>query len=422
MFRCLLIALLCLVALPSVAPAQENPWLAERVRSFAHQGGEAENPSNTMYAYETSLRDGADWLELDVNLTRDGRIVVIHDTTVDRTTSGTGRVADLTLAEIQALDAAFWHVAGAGARRVAERRASDAYVFRGVRTGDRPPPRGFTREDFRVPTLEEVLERFPRIATNIEIKGESQEIQLRTAEVLAPIIGRTGREDIIVVSFEQAVVDRFHELAPAVPIAPGVGGGARFLLQNESPGDGVVAFQIPITFRLGDQLLTVTTPENVMRAHEAGYAVHVWLSNDTEDLPTYRRLLAMCVDAIMAAKPRLLERMLRRLDQDPCGTRVASGRPNARGGRVRLSLRRRGLSEERRRGTVRLYGIDRSGRTGAVLGRGRFALPSDRDRATSTLRLTRLGRGAVGGPGRFVMRAIVSERGNAVSARDIAVG
>ena len=422
MRRCLPALLLALLVLAPAASAQENPWLAERVRSFAHQGGEDENPSNTMYAYEKSLRDGADWLELDVNATSDGRIVAIHDTTLDRTTNGTGRVADFTLAEIQALDAAYWHVPGAGARRVADRQPTDTYPLRGVRTGDRPPPQGSTAQDFRVPTLEEVLERFPRIATNIEIKGESPEIQLRTAELLAPIIQRTGRDDIIVVSFEQAVVDRFHELAPDVPLAPGVGGGARFLLQNESPGPGVVAFQIPITFRFGDQLLTVTTPENVTRAHEAGYAVHVWLSNDTEDLPTYRRLLAMCVDAIMAAKPTLLERVLRRLDEDPCGTRVASGRPVARGGRVRLALTRRGLSEERRSGIVRLYGIDRSGRTQVVLGRGSWRLGSERDRTTASVRLNRLGRGAVRGRPRFVMRAIVSERGNAVSVRDISVG
>ncbi|HEX8085418.1 MAG TPA: glycerophosphodiester phosphodiesterase family protein [Solirubrobacteraceae bacterium] len=423
MLRTLLAALIAALAVAAPAAAQgDNPWLAERVMNFAHQGGEDEFPSATMYAFESALDLGADWLEIDVNATKDGRLVVMHDTTLDRTTNGTGPVGDRTLTEIQQLDAAYWHVPNAGARRVADRRPTDTYPLRGIRTGAKRPPRGFTADDFRVPSLDEFLRRFRRVTTNIEIKGDTEEVQMRTAELLAPIVKATGRDDIIVVSFNQNVVDRFHQLAPDVPLAPGVGGGARFLLQNESPGEGVVAFQIPITFDLGGQKLVVATPENVKRAHEAGYAVHVWLSNDTEDVPTYKRLLNMCVDAVMAAKPGLFERTLRRLrGQDPCGTRVATGRTAARRGRVRLPLRRKGLSKEARAGTVTLHGIDRSGRTRLVLGRGKWNLASDRDRTTANVRLNRLGRAAVEGNAPFVMRAIVSERRRSVSVRQVSV-
>ena len=423
MSRSLLVALLASLILAAPAAAQRpNPWLAERVMNFAHQGGEDEFPSATMYAFESALDLGADWLEIDVNATKDGRLAVMHDTTLDRTTNGTGPVGDRTLAEIQQLDAAYWHVAGAGARRVADRLPSDRYPLRGVRTGARPAPRGFDADDFRVPSLDEFLRRFENVTTNIEIKGETEEIQMRTAELLAPLVRATGRDDIIVVSFDQQVVDRFHELAPEVPLAPGVEGGARFLLQNESPGEGVVAFQIPITFDLGGEKLTVATPENVARAHEAGYAVHVWLSNDTEDIPTYRRLLRMCVDAVMAARPGLFEQQLRKLKgQDPCGTRVARGRAVARRGKIRLPLRRRGLSEEARRGKVKLHGIDRRGRTQVVLGRGKWRLGSGDGRTKATVRLNRLGRGAVADGPPFAMRAIVAERGRSVSVREIAV-
>src|SRR5829696_8114617 len=86
MSRTLLPALLALLAFAAPASARENPWLAERVINFAHQGGEDELPSNTMYAFSESLAGGADWLEIDVNVTKDGRIVVMHDTTLDRTT------------------------------------------------------------------------------------------------------------------------------------------------------------------------------------------------------------------------------------------------------------------------------------------------------------------------------------------------
>ena len=104
------------------------------------------------------------------------------------------------------------------------------------------------------------------------------------------------------VSFNQAAVDRFHELVPEVPVAPGIDGIARFLLGGASPGPGVVALQIPITFETGGQTLEVTTPESVLSAHRAGYAVHVWLSNDEENRRVYDRLLDMCVDGIMAAR------------------------------------------------------------------------------------------------------------------------
>jgi glycerophosphoryl diester phosphodiesterase len=423
MLRTVLAALAACLTFAAPAVAQgENPWLAERVINFAHQGGEDEYPSNTMYAFESALDIGADWLEIDVNLTKDGRLVVMHDTTLDRTTNGTGPVLDRTLAEIQQLDAAHWHVDDVGARRVADRQAGDTYPLRGVRTGAARAPRGFEADDFRVPSLDEFLQRFRRIPTNIEIKGETEEIQMRTAEILAPIVSGTGRDDIIVVSFNQNVVDRFHQLAPDVPLAPGVGGGARFLLQNESPGEGVVAFQIPITFDFGGQRLVVATPDNVKRAHEAGYAVHVWLSNDTEDVPTYRRLLNMCVDAVMAAKPGLFESELRRLKgQDPCGTRVDRATLTARGGRVKVPMRRKGLSKEARSGTIALHGLDRRGRTQLVLGRGTWSLGSDADRSTATVRLNKLGRGAVADTRRFVMRAIVSERGQSVSVRDVGV-
>jgi glycerophosphoryl diester phosphodiesterase len=83
-----------------------------------------------MYAFKRAVALGADMLELDVHGTADGRLAVIHDATVDRTTEGTGRVGDLTLAQLQELDAAYDFDPDGG------------YPFRGARTGDVPPPDG----------------------------------------------------------------------------------------------------------------------------------------------------------------------------------------------------------------------------------------------------------------------------------------
>ena len=211
-----------------------NPWLDERTFiNMAHQGGEDEFPSNTMYAFKEALAAGADTLELDVNRTQDDQFVVMHDWKVDRTTNGTGYTTDLTLAEIQQLDAAYNFIPG---RNAVAGQPESEYPFRGVRTGAKPPPEGYTAEDFRVPTLTEVLAAFPNTPINIEIKGqEDQEPEfIRNAELLAQLLGGTDRRDLIVVSFNQAAVNRFHELAPAIDIAPGLNGLVGLLPERQA--------------------------------------------------------------------------------------------------------------------------------------------------------------------------------------------
>ncbi|MGA7607078.1 MAG: glycerophosphodiester phosphodiesterase family protein, partial [Anaerolineales bacterium] len=72
---------------------------------FAHRGASAHAPENTLASFELALSQGADAIELDVNLSADGEVVIIHDSTVDRTTNGHGRVAQLSLTELRSLDA-----------------------------------------------------------------------------------------------------------------------------------------------------------------------------------------------------------------------------------------------------------------------------------------------------------------------------
>jgi glycerophosphoryl diester phosphodiesterase len=305
------LALLLLV--PTAASAQENPWLERRVLTIAHQGGEDEFPSNTMYAFRRAVRAGGDMLELDIGVTRDGKVIVMHDTTLDRTTNGKGTIASKTLRQIRRLDGAYWFSGGEDAYDHGKRRR--AYRFRGVATGKRRPPRGFKRSDFRVPTLREVLRAFPDMPINIEIKGRTPDEEtaeyVANAEALAEVVKDAGRRDLIVVSFRQEAVDRFHELSPQTDLAPGIGGAARYLLQNESPGPNVVAFQMPITFELNGQTLQITTEDNVARAHRDGYAWHTWLSNDGETRATWRRLIDWCVDGVMTARPVAFERLRR---------------------------------------------------------------------------------------------------------------
>jgi glycerophosphoryl diester phosphodiesterase len=407
--RLLVLTLTLAVALLAAAPAQaRNRWLSDKVLNMAHQGGEAEFPSNTMYAFRKALALGSDTLELDVSPTKDGTLVVMHDWQVDRTTNGSGFLTDLTLAQVRKLDAAYNFapgrnaVAGLPARR---------YPFRGVRTGAKKPPKGFTRNDFRVPTLAEVLRAFPHTPINIEIKGrDDAEAQfLHNADVLADLLQNTRRKDLIVVSFNQDAVNRFHARVPQVDVAPGTTGIAGFLLGGASPGPGVVALQIPITYELNGQRLQVTTPQSVLQSHEAGYAVHVWLSDDEENTRVYDRLLDMCVDGIMAAKPRLLERRLRARNvvrpgghgTDPCSVRARRATFKRRS--VAVALVRRGKGPQAYRGTVRI----RAGRR--LVGHESFSLATGVKGGGVTVPLTRAGRRLLARAGHA--RIAVSTRG-----------
>jgi glycerophosphoryl diester phosphodiesterase len=321
-----LLSLLIVAFAALVAPAQAaNPWIEKRAPlNIAHQGGEDEFPSNTMYAFRKALRAGADMLELDVGVTRDGKVVVMHDTTVDGKTNGSGTVASKTLRQMKRLDAAYWFAPGRS-EHYSHDHPRAAYRFRGIATGKRRAPKGFRAADFRVPTLARVLRAFPEVPINVEIKGRTPDEEtaeyVRNAEVLAGLLEGTKRRDLIVVSFRQEAVDRFHELVPKIDLAPGIAGASAWILGGASPGPGVVAFQVPITFDLGGTVIPVTTADNVARAHREGYAWQNWFSGNDSDAPgTWPSLVEMCVDGIMTARPRALERVLGRTERPAsCG-------------------------------------------------------------------------------------------------------
>jgi glycerophosphoryl diester phosphodiesterase len=312
---------LTVAAIAAIVPASAadaaNPWIKKhRPLNIAHQGGEDEFPSNTMFAFRNALSAGADMLELDIGVTKDNKVIVMHDTTVDGKTNGHGTVASKTLRQIRKLDAAYWFAPRAKSH-YSHDLARRAYGYRGIATGKKPAPNGFTARDFRVPTLTQVLRAFPRTPINVEIKGrtpdEATEEYVKNATILARLLKGTKHKKLIVVSFQQAAVDRFHALAPNIDLAPGISGAANYLLAGGSPGDGVVAFQVPITFMQGGASIPITTADNVARAHRDGYAWQNWFSNEDRDAPAiWRSLIDMCVDGTMTSRPVAYERVLKR--------------------------------------------------------------------------------------------------------------
>jgi glycerophosphoryl diester phosphodiesterase len=308
----LAVVLLLLAAAPAGAA---NRWIQKDAPlNIAHQGGEDEFPSNTLYAFRKAVRAGADMLELDIGVTKDGKVIVMHDTTVDGKTNGHGTVASKTLKQIKRLDAAYWFAPGKE-DHYGHDHAASAYRLRGVATGRRPAPKGFSAADFRVPTLSEVMRAFPHTPINVEIKGRTPDEEtseyVQNAGVLARLLRDTRRRDLIVVSFKQEAVDRFHKLLPRIGVAPGIAGFGAWLGMS-SPGPGVVAFQVPITFVFGGTELEITTAEAIARAHSEGYAWQNWFGNGDPDAPaTWRELIDMCVDGTMTSHPRAYEKVLR---------------------------------------------------------------------------------------------------------------
>jgi glycerophosphoryl diester phosphodiesterase len=276
--------------------SETSVWLERRVIAYAHQGGAWEAPSSTLHAIAHALEAGATGVELDVHATADGELVVCHDATVDRTTAGQGTIASFTLAQLREMDFSYWWIPGAD---VTPGRPDADYPFRGRAPSDR---------SYGIATLREVLERFPGVVLNLDIK-QTAPLVAPYEESLAGLLAEFGRmDDVIVASFLDPATDAFRGVAPSVPTSAGTVATAeawRAVQAGEDlPESPAVAFQVPE--RQGD--LVVVDEKFVAAAHRAGKAVHVWTVNDAESM---ERLIDLGVDGIISDVPTTLSGVLR---------------------------------------------------------------------------------------------------------------
>lgn len=286
----LLVALVvwALYRMVTIRPPEPKPYFATLPQPavLAHRGGAGLWPENTLEAFRNAWAMGVDVLELDVHGTRDGAIVVIHDATVDRTTDGTGAVQDMTLPEIQALDAGYWFTPDGG----------QTYPYRG--------------KGVRIPTLEEVFRALPDARFNIEIKSNDPPI----VPALAELVKRMGMEDqVLIGSFDHAIAQQVRHALPTV---------ATFASQTEVRSFWILltlrlpriwrpvpeTLQVPQTYRLAGREVTVLSPRFVRSAHNMGVRVDVWTVNDPDEMA---RVLDMDVDGIITDYPDRLLDLLR---------------------------------------------------------------------------------------------------------------
>jgi glycerophosphoryl diester phosphodiesterase len=277
----------------------------DRPVTLAHAGGDFAAPHSTLFAFTQAAIAGIDALEMDVMLTADGVLVVQHDDTVDRTTDATGPVRTFSVDALQQLDNAYWF---SGDVWIDKSLPDDAYLYRGVRNGDRPAPVGYVPDDFAVPTFREVAERFPHHVLDVEIKiprdedgDDDLDFAIDAARVLADEIEQLGRTgSVIVVSFDDQVLDAFRGFAPQVATSPGLGtlvawyaGGAVTFAEQD------VVFQAPPVF----EGIEVLTNETIDRAVAEGYPIWAWMNDGAQETTEfYRELFARGVDGVITSR------------------------------------------------------------------------------------------------------------------------
>ncbi|NIS28943.1 MAG: hypothetical protein GWN07_02405, partial [Actinobacteria bacterium] len=271
---------------------------------IGHAGGDQSWPHSTMFAFHQAAAAGTDVLEMDVQLTKDGVLVVQHDDTVDRTTESTGRVRDLNLVEIQALDNAYWWSREWSSHDLPD----EEYVHRGIRTGEVEPPPGYTPEDFKVETFRAVAEAFPDHVLDVEIKvprgddgNADLDFAIGAARALAMEIADLGRTDsVIVVSFDDEVTDAFREFAPDVTTSPGTDATLNWFLGSGElhPNDRLL--QLPPEF---DGVI-VLNPILLEKAEADGLDIWVWPnSRSQENADFYVEMIDVGAEGIIAGRP-----------------------------------------------------------------------------------------------------------------------
>jgi len=239
-----------------------------KVLVIGHRGALGHAPENTMVSFKMGWELGADLLELDIHMSRDGELIVMHDADVSRTADGRGRIKDMTLAEIKELDAGSWFAAR----------------FQGE----------------RVPTLNEVLDWAKgRIPLAIEIKGDplpAPDIEEKLVEMLRT---QDMLDEVIVISFHHPSVKRVKELEPT--LATGILYSGR-LVDTVGAAKAAMADSVRPSW-------AYWTAELVDQVHAAGLTASTWNADD-EKLMEY--LVGLGIDSIGANYPDRLRAFLDR--------------------------------------------------------------------------------------------------------------
>jgi glycerophosphoryl diester phosphodiesterase len=273
---------------------------SDRPLVFAHRGSSRAQPEHTLGAYLRAIEEGADGLECDVRLTRDGHPVCLHDRRLERTSNGRGRVSTHTLAELNKLDFGSWHpgLPDSADDLIFDRPSPDEYPTAG------PPPRN------RILTLERLLtaalEADRQIRLLIETKHPTRygaAVEDRVVEVLREY----GMDDprpgasvaVTVMSFSPLALRRVRQLAPNLPTV--------MLMEILPPG--LRSGGLPFGSTIGGPRINLLRahPELTERLHARGNQVYVWTVNEPADLDL---VIDLGVEGIITDRPSFVRQRL----------------------------------------------------------------------------------------------------------------
>ena len=239
---------------------------------YAHRGANVELPENTIEAFRLALDVGADALETDVHATKDDEIVVHHDPTGARTASDPRAIASLTLADV--------------------RRWNLAFGFR-ARSGE-----GLTNACYRVPTFAEVLESFPSIRLNVDVKPKSLEVARR---VMAIVSQHRAEERVLLTSFHDEVIGAIRSLGYRGPTGLARVEAVRALAAPRFTPRWLLPAGSRIQIPTHAGRLRLDSRSVVRRLQQLGYAVDFWVVNDAASA---QRAKAAGADGVMTDDPR----------------------------------------------------------------------------------------------------------------------
>lgn len=267
-------------------PAEKHPYYADELNYplvIAHQGGDGLWPGDTLYAFQQAAVLGVDVLEMDLHISLDGVLVIMHDETVDRTTDGTGALEEMTLEEIKALDAGYNWTPDNGA----------TFPYRG---------NGIT-----VPTLEEIFQTFPNYHMTIEIKNSERSMATPFCELI-----RTYQMEnkVLVASFNDERIKEFRQACPEVATSSARQETTVFVLLSKvflgrTYSPKFESLQVPEE----SSGITVMTAQFVRAAHERRLHVEPWTIDDPEQMQLY---IDWGVDGIITDIPDLMLELLGR--------------------------------------------------------------------------------------------------------------
>ncbi len=291
-----------LATLISASAAVAEPP-GKQVLNIGHRGASGEAPEHTLPSYDLAIRQGADYIEQDLQLTKDGVLVVLHDETLDRTARGpaancTGRVDTKTLAQLKTCDVGSWFNAAF------PERARPEYV------------------GLRIPTLEEVFKRYGK-RINYYIETKSPETADRMEERLLALLDRYGlrkpaavRRQVLIQSFSPASLQKIHALDRSLPLIQlnQITDSAQLRAQL----DGIASYAVGI-----GPFLSNVDAALVAAAHDRCLEVHPYTVNDAM---TMTRLLDLGVDGMFTNFPALLDQVLAKRAGPPKSRAAKSAR------------------------------------------------------------------------------------------------